>query len=251
MSLEIRPATSADAPALAELLNAIIARGGTTALEQAFTPERLDETYLTGPDVLSCVVAVDTGSGRLEGFQTLIREAHLPEGWGDIGTFTRVGGTQRGIGSALFAATSERARALGLAGINATIRADNEGGLAFYGKLGFEDHDVSRAVPLGDGRPVDRINRHYPLSDDLKSQSGSAIEAHEHSSNHRAEIDASDVVGCFYCCEIYSPSMIDAWVDDNGTAMCPKCGIDSVIGTASGFPAGDRNFLKQMNAIWF
>lgn len=164
MSLEIRPATSADAPALAELLNGIIARGGTTALERPFTAERLDLTYLTGPDVLSCVVAVDTASGRLEGFQTLIREAHLPEGWGDIGTFSRVGGTQRGIGSALFAATRERARALGLAGLNAEIRADNEGGLAFYGKMGFQDHDVARAVPLQDATPVDRIHKRYNLN---------------------------------------------------------------------------------------
>ena len=164
MSVEVRPATSADALELAELLNGIIARGGTTALEEAFTPERLDETYLTGPDVLSCVVAVDPGSGRLEGFQTLIREAHLPEDIGDIGTFSRVGGTQRGIGSALFAATRDRARALGLAAMNAEIRADNLGGLAFYSKVGFQDYDVNRAIPLSDGTPVDRINKRYPLN---------------------------------------------------------------------------------------
>lgn len=163
-NIEIRPAMSADAPKLAELLNGIIARGGTTALERAFTPDRLDQTYLTGQDVLSCVVAVDSESGRLEGFQTLIREAHLPEDWGDIGTFSRVGGTQRGIGSALFAATSKRARALGLAGINAEIRADNEGGLAFYGKMGFQDHEVARAVPLSDGTSVDRIHKRYKLN---------------------------------------------------------------------------------------
>ena len=163
MSIEVRPATSADAPELAELLNGIIARGGTTALEETFTPEHLDKTYLTGPDVLSCVVAVDADSGRLEGFQTLIREAHLPEDWGDIGTFSRVGGTQRGIGSALFAATRERARALGLAAINAQIRADNAGGLAFYCKAGFQDYKVDRAVPLSDGTPVDRINKSFPL----------------------------------------------------------------------------------------
>jgi L-amino acid N-acyltransferase YncA len=162
--IEIRPARSADAPALAELLNGIIARGGTTALQRAFTPERLDETYLTGPGVLSCVVAVDGASGRLEGFQTLIREAYLPADWGDIGTFTRVGGTQKGVGSALFAATCERACALGVAAMNAQIRADNEGGLAFYGKMGFEDYQVDRAVPLGDGTPVDRINKRYPLN---------------------------------------------------------------------------------------
>jgi len=163
VTVTVRPVTSADAPELAELLNAIIARGGTTALEQPFTPERLDATYLTGLKVISCMVAVDDETGRLEGFQTLVHEAHLPEGWGDIGTFTRVDGIQRGIGSALFAATRDRARELGMEAINAEIRADNTGGLAFYGKQGFEDYRVERARPLRDGRPMDRMFKSYPL----------------------------------------------------------------------------------------
>lgn len=177
MTLTVRPATSADAPELADLLNAIIARGGTTALQKPFTPERLDEAYLTGPGVLSCVVAVDNEGGRLEGFQTLIREAYLPADWGDIGTFSRVDGIQRGVGSALFAATRERARDLGLAAMNAQIRADNKGGLAFYGKMGFQDYKVDRAVPLGDGTPVDRINKRYSLS--AKTPSETTLEAND------------------------------------------------------------------------
>ena len=36
--LQIRPVLDTDAPALAALLNEVIARGGTTALEQLFTP---------------------------------------------------------------------------------------------------------------------------------------------------------------------------------------------------------------------
>ena len=161
--LFVRPAADIDAPALAELLNAIIARGGTTALERPFTPERLAQRYLTGPDVLCCFVAVDSATGEALGFQTLVREDHLPEGWGDIGTFTRVGGTQRGVGSVLFARTRERARELGLVGLNAEIRADNLGGLAFYGRMEFEDHGVKPGVPLADGTPVDRIYKRYPL----------------------------------------------------------------------------------------
>ena len=164
--ISVRPVQSSDAPELAELLNTIIARGGTTALQTPYTPAHLDEVYLTGPDVLCCFVAVDEASGRIEGFQTLGRADHLDAGWGDIGTFSRLGGTQRGIGTALFDATKARAIELGLAGINATIRADNEGGLAFYAKQGFVDHGVDRAVPLNDGTPMDRINKHYRLSVD-------------------------------------------------------------------------------------
>jgi L-amino acid N-acyltransferase YncA len=162
--LHIRPATRADAPELAALLNAIIARGGTTALEDPFTPDALAEAYLVGPTVLCCFVAVDTLTGRLEGFQTLGRSAGLPDDLGDIGTFARLEGAQRGVGSRLFAATRERAREMGLSAVNATIRADNTGGLAFYGKMGFEDHSVTPAVPLKDGRPVDRVHKRFRLT---------------------------------------------------------------------------------------
>ncbi len=161
--LEVRDVTLADAAELAALLNAIIAQGGTTALETPYTPEGLAQAYLTGPEVICCVVAVDRASGRLEGFQTLGRYPNLPDDVGDIGTFARIDGKQRGVGSALFAATCQRARAQGLTAINATIRADNTGGLAFYGKMGFADHAVTPGVPLKDGRPVDRVHRRFAL----------------------------------------------------------------------------------------
>jgi L-amino acid N-acyltransferase YncA len=164
MELEVRPVHPGDAAELAELLNQIIARGGTTALEERFTPEALAETYLTGRNVICCFVAVDRASGRLEGFQTLGRYPGLPEDVGDIGTFARLGGAQRGVGSALFAATRAEACRRGLAAINATIRADNTGGLAFYSRMGFADHGVRPAVPLRDGTPVDRISKRYALS---------------------------------------------------------------------------------------
>lgn len=157
----IRPVASSDAAELAELLNAIIARGGTTAFETPFTPDHLNQAYLTGASVHCCFVGQT--SGPLLGFQTLGRQPFLPENVGDIATFTRLGSTQSGIGSALFAATTARARALGLAAINATIRADNAGGLAFYSRMGFVDHEIVPAVPLRDGTPVDRIRKRYLL----------------------------------------------------------------------------------------
>lgn len=160
-AISIRPVASTDAAELAELLNAIIARGGTTAFETPFTPDHLREAYLTGPTVHCCFVAHD--DDQLLGFQTLGTQSILPADIGDIATFTRLGGTQAGVGSTLFAATTARARQLGLAAINATIRGDNEGGLIFYGRLGFIDHEVVPAVPLKDGRPVDRIRKRYTL----------------------------------------------------------------------------------------
>jgi L-amino acid N-acyltransferase YncA len=161
--IEVRVAKREDAAALAELLNAVIARGGTTALEDPYTVEQFAWAYIDGPDVHCCFVAVDPATGRLEGYQSLGRSRDLPAGVGDIGTFARLGGTQRGVGSALFAATLARAAALGLAAINATIRADNAGGLTFYAKQGFQDHSITPSVPLKDGTPVDRVNKRFAL----------------------------------------------------------------------------------------
>lgn len=75
-------------------------------------------------------------------------------------------------------------------------------------------------------------------------------DAHRHSTEHRAELLASDWCGCFYCEAIYSPSEITEWTDSGQTALCAKCGIDSVIGTKSGFPVTPE-FLSEMNRHWF
>ena len=75
-------------------------------------------------------------------------------------------------------------------------------------------------------------------------------DAHEHCSRHRAEILRSVSCGCFYCLETFGPNEIDEWIDEEGTAFCPRCGIDSVIGSASGFVL-TQEFLKEMNDYWF
>jgi hypothetical protein len=75
-------------------------------------------------------------------------------------------------------------------------------------------------------------------------------EAHKHSSRHRVELDESDLVGCFHCKETYSLTAVKEYVDENDTALCPVCGIDSVIGSASGFPLS-AEFLEEMHQLWF
>jgi uncharacterized paraquat-inducible protein A len=59
-------------------------------------------------------------------------------------------------------------------------------------------------------------------------------EAHKHSLRNRAEIEASAICDCFYCFAIFPSSDISEWVDDGQTAICPRCGIESVLGSASG-----------------
>jgi GNAT superfamily N-acetyltransferase len=163
--LAVRPALHADAAAMAELINAIIAIGGTTAYEALFDTASMDAEFISLPQLVSCFVAEE--DGRIVGFQSLMRgfedDDPFPDDWGIIGTFARVGLTRRGVGAALFAHTIEAARAAGINTIDATIRADNTGGLAFYSRLGFVDYAVLRALPLKDGTPVDRIRKRFDL----------------------------------------------------------------------------------------
>ena len=44
--------------------------------------------------------------------------------------------------------------------------------------------------------------------------------------------------------------MDDNPIDSSGTAVCPYCGVDSVIGENSGFPITEQ-FLKEMHEAWF
>ena len=75
--------------------------------------------------------------------------------------------------------------------------------------------------------------------------------AHKHSSSHLEELAKSLLCGCFFCCATFAPSEITEWCDDGHTALCPICGIDSVIGDASGFPITSPDFLAKMNRHWF
>ena len=75
--------------------------------------------------------------------------------------------------------------------------------------------------------------------------------AHKHCRHHLAELKSSEICGCFYCCGAFKPGEIEDWTDDDDTALCPRCGIDSVLGSASGYPVDDQQFLRKMCARWF
>nr|WP_298898476.1 GNAT family N-acetyltransferase [uncultured Altererythrobacter sp.] len=179
MAFAVRPVDSADAPELAQLINQIIAAGGTTAIEEPFTAEALDSAYLTGADVQCCYVAVDEADNSLQGFQTLVRNPSLPEGVGDIATFARIDGKQKGVGTALFEETRKAAERLGNSQINATIRADNVGAIGFYSKMGFTDHTVTEGLPLKDGTPVDRVHKRFVLGRDLSGNERKTLQLRE------------------------------------------------------------------------
>jgi hypothetical protein len=68
--------------------------------------------------------------------------------------------------------------------------------------------------------------------------------AHKHSIFHREEILESIQCSCFYCFSVFLPSVCQ-------TAICPICGVDSVLGEKSSFPITDDAFLREINQFWF
>lgn len=95
---------------------------------------------------------------------------------------------------------------------------------------------------------MEKIQRISKFPDEIR-------EAYEHTSDHRDEILASTSVGCFYCCKVFPKSQIVKWVDKDKegtghTALCPKCGVDSLIGDAAGYVLSTA-FLEKMKSYWF
>ena len=75
---------------------------------------------------------------------------------------------------------------------------------------------------------------------------------------HEKEILRSSVCGCFHCISLFTPAEISEWIDEpedcprgkGRTALCPKCGIDSVLpDTIDGGLTLD--LLKEMNGEYF
>ena len=75
--------------------------------------------------------------------------------------------------------------------------------------------------------------------------------AHKFSIYNREQLGKSKSCGCFYCGKIFTPDKITEWVNEGcGTALCPYCGIDSVIGNASGYHITEE-LMRKMHERWF
>ncbi|MEM7596482.1 MAG: GNAT family N-acetyltransferase [Pseudomonadota bacterium] len=160
--MHVRAAGPMDARAMAELLGEIIEKGGTTAMTEPVSRDDLVGWMRHYSGQNAWFLAEDNEGGLL-GFQWIEPKDSLPRGACDIATFTRVGRIRLGTGSALFEATRRAAMDLGYDWINATIRADNSGGLAYYQSRGFETYQTQRDVPLANGERVDRVKKRFNL----------------------------------------------------------------------------------------
>ncbi len=74
--------------------------------------------------------------------------------------------------------------------------------------------------------------------------------AHVCCSYNRKELQNSTLCGCFYCLKIFDPKLIVDWCDNNQTAICPYCGIDSIIYDSKNYHVS-KEFLKEMKDYWF
>lgn len=91
-----------------------------------------------------------------------------------------------------------------------------------------------------------------------KLERSQLIEYHQFSSHHYIDILNSEICGCFYCETMFPPKEIEIWLTESETnlkgsgqtALCPYCGIDSVIGSGSGIKITEE-LLEEMKKVWF
>lgn len=159
----IRDVCDVDMANLADLLNEIIRRGGTTAMTEPVSAEELADYKAHFAHRNSWLLAEDKQRLAL-GFQYLEPQDDLPACAADIATFVRIGYSGRGIGRGLLKKSCLRARKLGFTWINATIRCDNERGLSFYRGQGFRDYKEASTLTLPSGQSVERVSTRLYLT---------------------------------------------------------------------------------------
>ena len=85
--------------------------------------------------------------------------------------------------------------------------------------------------------------------------SSSTLEAlHRLSARNRDAVQGDRECGCFHCLRTFKASAVTDWApeSDGGevTALCPFCGIDSVLPAREGHSI-DAVMLKAMRVYWF
>ena len=158
--IEIRDARIEDAEGIAAILNPIIAARCYTALDTPVTVEQEREFIRNFPPRGIFVVAVNTTSNRIVGFQDVSPFADFTRAFdhvGVIGTYVDLELRRQGIATRLFAATFDAARRKGYEKLFTYVRADNETGPQTYLRQGFRIVGTAARHAKIDGRYVDEI----------------------------------------------------------------------------------------------
>lgn len=77
---------------------------------------------------------------------------------------------------------------------------------------------------------------------------------HAQCTRNRAALLTCEVAGCFHCCSLFPARDVQAWCDavdgEGRTALCPHCGVDSVLPCLEG-GADAQVLLQRMELWWF
>src|SRR5688572_22104738 len=158
--LEIRDVRIEDAEGILAILNPIIAARCYTAMDTAITVEEELEFIRAFPDRGIFLVAIDTASRRIAGFQNVSpfgTFTHAFDHVGVIGTYVDLELRRQGIATQLFAATFDAARRKGYEKFFTYVRADNEAGLLTYLRQGFRIIGKAERQAKIDGKYIDEI----------------------------------------------------------------------------------------------
>jgi len=71
----------------------------------------------------------------------------------------------------------------------------------------------------------------------------------KYSIRNKIYLENSEMCGCYYCLSIFEPKEVVGWIDNNETALCPKCNVDSVIGDS--VICVNKDILEKANKYWF
>jgi len=75
-------------------------------------------------------------------------------------------------------------------------------------------------------------------------------QAISYATTNEEALQLSNQAGCYYCLQIYDAKEVTDFLATERTALCPKCGIDSVIPDTAPFELTPKNLVK-LHAYWF
>jgi L-amino acid N-acyltransferase YncA len=151
-----------DAAGVAAVLNSVVAEGRFTALAGHWTPEaELAFLQSMGPRSQVFVAEIgDLGAARIVGFQVIepfVAYTSTMDHVAHLGTYVLPDYRGQGIGRQLAEVTLAFARSQGYEKAVVYVLAHNEGGLAYYGSLGFEQRGTLIGQTKIDGVYCDEV----------------------------------------------------------------------------------------------
>lgn len=104
---------------------------------------------------------------------------------------------------------------------------------------------VISAIRQFKGNYKTKVKRSYSYEKEAQLE-----KLHTYSTHNKSAVIVSQKCYCFYCLSHIDPKEIETYIDDGKTALCPKCGIDSILPNSAAGTV-DEDTLKEMQKYWF